>query len=314
MTENSPAVSTPGIQGAWNWIINHIIDIWATGNIAFGGLAVLLLPADTYKLLDGFSFQMAPNMQLSVQRGAFGTALMCVISQIFYFWKEKKSKASRTQVAKMFEEFRVNALGEMEDLRAKCGRLESDNERWAAQVDKMVEGHLIQLAKNHLEFGERDCVDERVTLYVYDPNGYFVPKGRYSPNSELAKIKRRQFAVGEGCIGLAWATGVFFANDLPDPKADAKGYKDASAKYGLKKRQVNKLSMKARLYFGLRISDLSKVNNLAVLVVEASDPSRYTKEELVEKLSGRDGRYLSHLAEHLVASAPKVSDAAKEGF
>lgn len=141
-----------------------------------------------------------------------------------------------------------------------------------------------------------------------------MPKGRYSPNSELAKIKRRQFAVGEGCIGLAWATGVFFANDLPDPKADAKGYKDASAKYGLKKRQVNKLSMKARLYFGLRISDLSKVNNLAVLVVEASDPSRYTKEELVEKLSGRDGRYLSHLAEHLVASAPKVSDAAKEGF
>lgn len=77
---------------------------------------------------------------------------------------------------------------------------------------------------------------------------------------------------------------------------------------------VGKLTMQARLYFGMRISDLTAVNPLAVLVVESTDPERYTKEELIEKLDGRDEKYLSQLTQHLAAKAPKISDAAEAGY
>lgn len=133
------------------------------------------------------------------------------------------------------------------ELRAKNEALEADNIRWAQEIKTLVSGHLFLLGRDVLDFGTHENNTERITLYVHDPEGYFIPVGRFSSNTAYGKRGRLKYPDTEGCIGIAWEHEEHFANDYPDPEKDLNSYVDRCNRDGMDREVVLNLHMKSRL-------------------------------------------------------------------
>jgi len=83
----------------------------------------------------------------------------------------------------------------------------------------------------------------------------------------------------------------------------------------INKNVVRAFNMKSRLYYGYRIMDVINRNPLAVIIVESTDLSRYSKDELhkVFTLSNR-ALFISRLIEKIYPCLPKLQNAKEEGF
>lgn len=118
----------------------------------------------------------------------------------------------------------------------------------------------------------------------------------------------------QGCISKVWNNGWHFSKDYPDPSKDPVGYANRSKEDGIPQQVVDRFRMKSRLYCGCRIWDSKKERALAVLMLEATHPDRYTEEGLKKILDEREQEYVGRMVETLKHWIPDYEDAREKGL
>ena len=222
----------------------------------------------------------------------------------------------RTQAQAAFEatlrRVQVDHDHHIAELTSRIRSLEADMARWSKEVVSLATGHLSILALDLLQFGSKPRIAERITLYIYDSSGFFVPVGRYASNPKYDGISRSRYPVDHGCVGMAWCGGLHFARDYPNPDQKPKEYIDRCVKDGMDPRIVDAIRMKSRLFYGRKLFGTTKRKGFGVLLVESTHPNRFTRAALDAALGERELRTLAHLAEMLSTNVPRLSEAALE--
>jgi hypothetical protein len=180
----------------------------------------------------------------------------------------------------------------------RISELENENKELRAlkslianNVEQIVDGYLTSWATGPLKF----VGSERISLYSYDKDGnQFVLVGRFSRSPVYKSKQRATYPADQGCIAVAWNKGMVFENGFPDPSSSNEDYSNHHNKFDVPSDVVQQFTMKSRLYYGYRISD-TKYRGLAVVIIEALCPLRFTNNELT-KFFGRDERqFISEL-------------------
>jgi hypothetical protein len=175
----------------------------------------------------------------------------------------------------------------------------------------VCDGYLQDLGRA-LQFGQQQKNTERITLYVHDGQR-FRPVGRFSFNQAHIKRGRTYYPENQGCIGEAWKHDWCF-KILSDFEVDQAGWYKENAKLGMKKTVCDKLSMKSALLCACTLSNSQNPKPVAVLVVESTDPSRYSEDELKLILTEDRRSYIARLVEMLLPHLGDINSAKKEGF
>ncbi len=198
--------------------------------------------------------------------------------------------------------------------------IQQENESLKKQVltyDTVIDEHtdrlLSSFAKTHLKFGSISGCYERITIYVHDPLGYFVPIGRYSDNPEFQKKGRSKYQDNQGFIAKAWQENYYFKNDYPDPSANPIQYTDYLRSEGLPANTINKIKMKSTLLFGYRIRDLITDKPIALMILESTKKNRYKQRDLQSKFDivNKD---ISTLVQRLKPILPNISKPREVGL
>lgn len=131
---------------------------------------------------------------------------------------------------------------------------------------------------------------ERITLYRFDDT-HFVPTGRYSKNKEYKKSGRTQYPKSEGFIGLAWATGEYEVNSLPE-SSRRKYYQAIRTHCNIDESTLRDMKMKSRAYYCVNLDD-EHGDPVAVIVFESTHPNLpRPPEEIGKLLKGSYGQLL----------------------
>lgn len=173
----------------------------------------------------------------------------------------------------------------------------------------------IREAAGHLAFGDIESQAERITIYAHDPREQcFIEIARFSENPVYKKksTNRVTYPDAQGCISLAWQRGIYFAKDYPDPVQDLEGWVGRCGRDGVPDELARRFNMKSRLYFGFRVNALDR-EPLAVVIVESTDPDRYTEEDLRD-FFGWWGDQLRARIEPFRKNLPKLSVARTQGY
>lgn len=216
------------------------------------------------------------------------------------------------QVASLFfNKFRSRRISELEN---ENQILKSSESLIASNVQQLVDGYLASWATGPLGFGDDEYCSERISLYSYDEEGgQFVLVGRFSFSPVYQAKQRATYPADQGCIAVAWKNGVVFNNDFPDPYTNPEGYSKHHAGFDVPSDVVDHFTMKSRLYYGYRISD-TKHRGLAVVIIEALCPTRFTQDKL-DKFFARDERqFISELVSNLQPHFTVPSSATKLGM
>lgn len=125
---------------------------------------------------------------------------------------------------------------------------------------------------------------ERISVYKVFENK-FVLIGRASDNPNHQRIGRSSYPINEGFIGVGWAEGEFFINNLPDPKnKNGDPYFNAIKLIcNIEKSVVQSIKMKSRTYLVHRIKGYDNQPK-AVLVIESTKENGFEKNIVLEKL------------------------------
>lgn len=187
--------------------------------------------------------------------------------------------------------------------------LKSDRELVLKDLQAVIRGYLWGIVEN-LEFAPTD----RVTIYSHDDKlNHFVPLSRISSNPEFNKHGRNSYPDDEGYIGKTWRDGGFFIDNLPDWYEDKKEYIRVTHKENFPKSLHNNLRMKSRLYFGWRISNSKNEEPLAVLIIESTEPQRWSNEQL-KKYFVQEKKKFCNIFERVHKYFPEFSEAREKGF
>jgi len=205
---------------------------------------------------------------------------------------------------------------QIEILHTRITELSEENKDWVEVCYETIDALLHSLATGPLKFGENGAYTERISLYIHDDGvKKFIQLGRVSYNPEFGKLGKRVYTENEGCLGNTWNNGEGFSNHFTDPETDLDAYLEQMKRENINKNVVRAFNMKSRLYYGYRIMDVINRNPLAVIIVESTDLSRYSKDELhkVFTLSNR-ALFISRLIEKIYPCLPKLQNAKEEGF
>ena len=246
-----------------------------------------------------------------------------IISNHWQYFKDNKSVIQGTTLflfvaAAVLQVILYRAQGKkrqkMASLQDRIEELESDNASWAVDLKTLATGYLYTYSISSLGFGSRAENTERITLYVHDSSGSFVPVARYSSNANYRSIARHKYPDDQGCIGDAWKNGRVFRNRYPNAETQLDSYLDACEAEGISREVASGLRMKSRLLFGHRVDDVGGEKPLAVIIVESTDRGRYTEAQLSEHFDIIGDKYIRRLAERLSPRLPTLSDASKVGL
>jgi hypothetical protein len=182
-----------------------------------------------------------------------------------------------------------------------------------SNAQALCDGYLQDLARSPLAFGTRAENSERITLYVHDSESHFQPVGRFSFNQSFIKRGRPKYPESQGCIGRAWQHGWHFQL-LPNARDDEGAWIEECNKLGLSKKDAKALNMKSALYCACAIQNNGSPQPVAVIVVESTDSSRYTEDELIKILSDDRKNYIARLIEMLRPWLGDAGEARKKGF
>lgn len=125
--------------------------------------------------------------------------------------------------------------------------------------------------------------DDRLTLYLFSDNQFRLCS-RHSRNPNYKKFRRTSYDTDRGVIGKVWSDGWCFDNAFPDPKDKKQYAKYCKKKYNLSPNEVKELSMQARFYCGIRISDSLNRTPFAMLIIESMDFQRFSCDTLKKAL------------------------------
>lgn len=199
-------------------------------------------------------------------------------------------------------------------------RLEADLENAMETRDMVIsnaqalcDGYLQDLARGPLAFGSRTENCERITLYVHDSEQHFQPIGRFSFNQSFIKRGRSRYPDKQGSIGYAWLHSWSY-DVLPDPKVEDEAWQEACKRLLIPKTTASNMNMKSALYCSCSVQNNGSTVPVAVLVVESTDPNRYTEAELKAILSDDRRNYIARLVEMLKPWLGDTGEARKRGF
>ena len=99
----------------------------------------------------------------------------------------------------------------------------------------------------------------------------------------------------QGCIGRAWRRGEWLIADVdgadddafPDPELNPGGYLDRCTDYGFDADTLDELRMKSRFYYGRVVRKRHDENPVAVIIVESTQPARWSREDLQRVFDSR---------------------------
>ena len=181
-------------------------------------------------------------------------------------------------------------------------------------VYKQTDSFLSTLSRDILKFGTNPDCDERITIYVHDSDGYFVPVGRYSENPNLEKKGRSKYPDDQGFIAKAWQRDFCFANDYPDPDSNSKAYIRRLSEDKMPADIIAGLKMKSRLFFGCRIKNLQTQEPIALLIIEATKINRYKEKDLKYRFNGKLKIKIATLLQELEPILPIISEPRRFGL
>ncbi|MGI8548764.1 MAG: hypothetical protein ACR2M1_15785 [Gemmatimonadaceae bacterium] len=263
------------------------------GGVVFP-IGLFLLTADAHELLKGYVS--------SAKTWDYVGVATIIVGVGFLVWATKSTSAHASNVRTLEEENR--------DLRSAVASLEGEVVARESNLFEFTQDRLKDIAHD-LRFG-RDMQTERITIYSHDPNGFFTAFGRYSKNPKHIKKSQKQYGQYSGCIGEAWKHGWYFADNYPDPLTDPKEWIDRCVRDGIEAETAEKIGLRARMYCAKRIDD-AQDDPLAVVVIESTDPHRYTEKELRD-MFGVHLHNLQILLSRHRAILPQVSYARQQGF
>lgn len=232
-------------------------------------------------------------------------AILVILSYLQY----RKNRTFRELIKE-----RVTLIEENEQLKKENEQLKEDTSQLSEDVNSLCENYLFKLAKGPMKFGTVEGCHERMTLYAHSSNGSFIPIGRVSFNPEYSKKGRVSYPDDQGCIAKAWQNDWYFSNDYPNPETATKRYYQRCEKDDIPESVMQGIKMKSRLYCGYRILDNSGTEPLAVLIVEATDPGRYTEDELRNIIQQGHKWYMGELIRSVKQRIPDFKEAKMKGF
>ena len=187
--------------------------------------------------------------------------------------------------------------------------MRSDRDSVMRELRACITGYLFGVSKD-LDMIAAD----RISIYCHDKqSSNFIQVFRIAPNPVLERKGRIAYRDDQGYIALAWQQGGIFINNLPDFETDKRGYIRETSKSNFPKGLHDELRMKSRLYFGWRISNLMGDKQLAVLILESTNPVRWEKGTLDEYFDTQSEKFRS-IFERVYKTLPELSDAAKRGL
>ncbi|MEZ0251846.1 MAG: hypothetical protein ACAH20_12975 [Methylobacteriaceae bacterium] len=156
---------------------------------------------------------------------------------------------------------------------------------------------------------------DRISLYKYEEKK-FIMLGRHSKRPELSQPGRAIYPADQGVIGKAWHSNdsYCFVDDLPDPNESLDEYlQHNSERFDFPNEVCANMPMKSRTNGAFCIEDNANVKNVAVLVIESLEPSRFSFDELQNVVS-KSQRDLGFLLEVLKPLEPSLELARGKGF
>jgi hypothetical protein len=187
--------------------------------------------------------------------------------------------------------------------------MKADREAVINDMKAAIAGYLWGIAED-LDFVHTD----RLTLYCHDTEiSSFLNIFRICRNPDWQGHNRTSYPDNQGFISKAWRDGRVFVDDLPDPVRQKKKYIRETSVFNFPESLHGILRMKSRLYAGWQITDGNGHRSLAVLMIESTEPSRWSEEELDKYFGSQQGK-LHSIFERVHKHLPELSDAAKRGF
>lgn len=174
--------------------------------------------------------------------------------------------------------------GTLSTLRKRLAELEAQTSLTSETVPDFVKGYLVNLGDETLGFSEEVRPTRRLTLYCRGGDGKLYKVARYSRNPDWDK-GRNFISADAGITAEAWRNHCAFENSLPDPVQDADAYVEAQVALGIARSDARALTMKARLYFAVRVQEKFASEPMAVLVFECTDPTAFSEDDLMQKLN-----------------------------
>lgn len=164
----------------------------------------------------------------------------------------------------------------------KINDLESRLNDLVGETSELFNSYLKLLVKS-LDFKHT----ERISVYkVYDNRFKLI--GRTSIDPTLMEMGRREYPINEGFIGKGWKEGDFFCDNLPEITNGRNGinnyYSSVNNIFPIPKNVIEGMRMKSRNFYVYRVDGYDS-NPKAVLVFESLNPTTFTKESIMEKLS-----------------------------
>jgi hypothetical protein len=289
------------------------LKLWLEDKIEFMSFGVALLFAFSCWFFTDDAIKLLPisdNQKSSIQQSGIFIILFLTICAIIIFWIQQRQKQQTTKIKDDLLELKEKHFEILEE----NGQLKEELSQSREKIRSLCEGYLYSLANGPLKFSTIPQKHERITLYAHDYD-HFIPIGRVSFTPEYAKKGRPSYPEKEGCIAQTWKNGWHFANDYPDPGVDPEGYSRRCKIDNLSDENFNAIGMKSRLYCGYRISDTSGKKQMAVLIIEATDPNRYTEVALKKILNEEEKRkYLQDMTEQIAPIMPSCKQAKEEGY
>ena len=192
-------------------------------------------------------------------------------------------------------------------------KLRNENQAIVEVLGKFRKHYARSLAQD-LGF-DLDASHHRITFYVFDEkNNYFYRFHRHSSNPNYLGTTNNQYSPTQGCICKAWESGFHFDNQFPDPVKRYAAYCEYTRKlYNYTHDEVQQLKMKSRLYCSWAIKDTDGIGNVAVVVVESTEPNKWSEQELHDFFVQRREALRQYIAT-IHPILPKLSDASNLGL
>lgn len=222
------------------------------------GLVILLSPL-MFSVLFGFK-----QIKIFLGMGWFILVISIVtLITIYSWWSNVRSRTT------LYESKEENL------------KLKDRNEHLEGVLQSLPEEFLKLLSKKWRMQG-----DTRITIYSYTIDD-FIPLSRYSKNPDYDRKNRKSYPKDVGYISKCWAVeeGKYF-KELPDPKKDIREYIDYTHKEtGMLKKDIEKLPMKSRSYYGKTLHD-NEGRAFLIIMIESTKPHIKNIKEISNDLEG----------------------------
>lgn len=175
----------------------------------------------------------------------------------------------------------------------------------ASNIKDMFDGYLYHFAIKKLAF----TADERITLYIHNGQGSFIPFSRFSTNTKFSHPGRPSYLDNQGVIALGWESGWYFDNEF----TNANFVQRSKDNYNIPKDVSKRMKMKFNLIAVCRIELQDVSSPLGIIVVESLTASKYSEAQIKLFLEEQK-EYLATIITKFQAHIPKPSIAEQMGL